>query len=91
MNLTPTPADYAKDIAKSLATHLAHRYALPEYALQFMGIAVRRALHAEKILATIKQCSSIRAAHALIEQSGIPGLNDSATIPPLDSQSPAST
>jgi hypothetical protein len=83
LNLMPTPADYAKDLAQSLATHQAHRYALPEYALQFMGIAVRRAVHAEKLLATIRSCTSIRAAHALIEQSGIPGLDD--TIPQANS------
>jgi hypothetical protein len=88
LNLTPTPADYAKDIAQSYATHKANSFLLPEYALQFMGIAVRRALHAEKLLATIHSCTSIRAAHALIEQSGIPGLD--ATIPQADSPSPAS-
>jgi hypothetical protein len=74
-HLTPTPADYAKDIAQSYAAHKANNFLLPEYSLQFMGIAVRRALHAEKLLATIHSCTSIRAAHALVEQSGIPGLD----------------
>jgi hypothetical protein len=48
-----------------------------------MACAARRALHAEKLLTTIYGCTSIRSAHALIEQSGLPGFD--ATIPQQES------
>ncbi len=78
----PSPEDYAADLAARLASYRASTYpgGVPEWAVRFMALEARRALHAERLLATIHRCTSIRAVHALIEQSGIPGLD--ATIAP---------
>jgi hypothetical protein len=79
----PLPADHATDLKAKLACYRADRAHIPEFALRFMAYAARRALHAEKLLTTIYGCTSIRSAHALIEQSGIPGFE--ATIPQQES------
>jgi hypothetical protein len=89
-NFTPTPADYAKDLAQSLATHKANSFLLPEYALQFMGLTVRRALYAEALLLQEAACTSIRSVHALLEQSLLPEFNQPDTIAPQQNDSPAS-
>jgi hypothetical protein len=89
-NLTPTPADSARDIAKSLATYKANGFLLPGYALDFMGTATRRALYAEALQRQMAACTSIRAVHALLEQSLLPEFNQPDTIAPQQSESPTS-
>jgi hypothetical protein len=90
LNLAPTPADYAKDLAQSYATYKANGFLLPEYALQFMGLAIRRALYAEGLLRQMASLTSIRSVHALLEQSLLPEFNQPETIAPQQSESPAS-
>jgi hypothetical protein len=89
-HLTPTPANYSKDPAKCYATHKANSFLLPEHALQFMGLSVRRALYAEALLLQMAACASIRSVHALLEQSLLPEFNQPATITPQQNESPAS-
>jgi hypothetical protein len=88
--LTPTPADYAKDLAQSYATHKANSFLLPEYALDAIGRATRRALYAEALLRQMAACTSIRSVLALLEQSLLPEFNQPDTIAPQQSDSPAS-
>ena len=84
MSQKPTAADYASDLDARYRTYGANAFTMPPFALDAIGAATRRALYAEQLLATIYGCTSIRAVHALIEQSGIPGYD--TTIPQEQTQ-----
>lgn len=63
----PTPQDYATDLERQLAVARQDSL-LPSWVANHLAKATRRALHAERLLKTIRGCTSIRSVHALIDQ-----------------------